>query len=169
MDPVDIKVELGPKELFSITKLLDKVDWTEPWIIMLLVFHGFVTVLAVATRNHGNIQAALFCILLLMVYFSEVLNEWAARNWRLFARDQYFDSRGTFFSTMIAAPLLLNCLFLVGHWLWISGTLLIKAKQSQFRSNLHRQHTPSGNSHYRQAHGSDSSSKSDVSDSSSHE
>ncbi|XP_076325939.1 transmembrane protein 18-like [Tachypleus tridentatus] len=113
MDPVNIKVELGPKELFSITKLLEEVDWTEPWIIMLLVFHGFVTILAVATRNYGNIQAALFCILLLMVYFSEVLNEWAARNWRLFARGQYFDSRGTFFSIMIAAPLLLNCLFLL--------------------------------------------------------
>ncbi|XP_013772146.1 transmembrane protein 18-like [Limulus polyphemus] len=156
-----VKVGIESKEIFSIMKLLEEVDWTEPWIILLLVFHGFITVLAVVTRNHGNIQAVLFCLLLLMVYFSEVLNEWAARNWRLFARDQYFDSSGVFISIMFAAPSLLNCLFLVCQWLWISGTLLIKAKQAQLRSQVQQQHADGSS---QQVRGSDRTYRRDTSD-----
>lgn len=48
-----------------------------------------------------------------MVYFSESLNELAARHWSSFSRQQYFDSQGLFISVVFSVPLLLNCMILV--------------------------------------------------------
>ncbi|KAH8026780.1 hypothetical protein HPB51_024329 [Rhipicephalus microplus] len=50
----------------------------------------------------------------LLVYFSEALNDLAARHWQAFSSQQYFDSQGMFISLVFSTPLLLNCIIMVG-------------------------------------------------------
>lgn len=123
-------------EVLNLFAFLKEIDWTEPWLICLLIFHILITTLNVVTRHHGNFQGAFFFSLLLIVFCSSNINEMAASNWSYFSRHQYFDSSGMFISVVFSAPLLLNCLIMVGHWLWTSATLMIKMKQMQFRQRL---------------------------------
>lgn len=50
------------------------VQWGEPWIIGLGVFHVVLLIAAVATRKNSNVQIALFGFILGLVYFAETLN-----------------------------------------------------------------------------------------------
>ncbi|GAB6019193.1 hypothetical protein CHUAL_000812 [Chamberlinius hualienensis] len=118
-------------QLSGLTDYLMSVDWTDPWLSILLAFHGFTFITTFLTRNYGNIQAVLFLTLLFLVYVSERLNELGAKYWRSFSRQQYFDSHGMFISLVFSLPLLFNCLAMVCYWLWTSGTLLVQLKRAQ--------------------------------------
>lgn len=54
-----------------------------------------------------------FSFLVIMVYFSENINEIASNNWKKFSRQQYFDSKGLFISIVFSVPILLNCMLMV--------------------------------------------------------
>ncbi|XP_035231021.1 transmembrane protein 18-like isoform X2 [Stegodyphus dumicola] len=123
-------------EVLNLITFLKEIDWTEPWLIGLLIFHAIITILTVVTRHHGNFQGAFFFSLLLLVFCSSNINELAAKNWKYFARQQYFDSSGMFISIVFSSPILLNCLVMVGHWLWTSGSLMVKVKQAQLKQRL---------------------------------
>lgn len=57
---------------------------------------------------------SIFCLFtVLLVYFSETINELAAIHWRSFSRQQYFDSSGLFISTVFSIPILLNCMLMI--------------------------------------------------------
>lgn len=55
----------------------------------------------------------ILCFSVLMVFFSESINEFASKNWALFSRQQYFDSKGLFISIVFSVPILLNCMIMV--------------------------------------------------------
>lgn len=146
-----------PADPLNIGNILVHVDWTEPWLMGLITFHVAILSLTLLTRDRGNVQAGLFVTALLLVYFSEALNELAAQHWRSFSSHQYFDSQGMFISLVFSAPLLLNCIIMVGQWMWTSGTLMIRLKQAQLRQEIRRQRSANSNSH----RSTDSSSKED--------
>lgn len=54
-----------------------------------------------------------FFFTVLLVYFSESINEIASTNWHVFSRQQYFDSKGLFISVVFSMPILLNCMLMV--------------------------------------------------------
>ncbi|KAF2895558.1 hypothetical protein ILUMI_10622 [Ignelater luminosus] len=112
------------------------IDWRDPWLIGLCIFHISVTLMALSTRNYGNFQAVLFFILLLLVYFSESINRLASTNWKIFSRQQYFDSRGLFISVVFSVPILLNCMLMVGSWLWQSRQLMVTLRTAQLKEKL---------------------------------
>lgn len=128
-----------PGDTLNIGSLIFQVDWTEPWLMCLVTFHIATLSLTLLTRDRGNVQAGLFVIALLLVYFSEALNDLAARHWQAFSSQQYFDSQGMFISLVFSTPLLLNCIIMVGQWMWTSGTLMIRIKQAQLREEMRRQ------------------------------
>ncbi|XP_037276123.1 transmembrane protein 18 isoform X1 [Rhipicephalus microplus] len=128
-----------PGDTLNIGSLIFQVDWTEPWLMCLVTFHIATFSLTLLTRDRGNVQAVLFMIALLLVYFSEALNDLAARHWQAFSSQQYFDSQGMFISLVFSTPLLLNCIIMVGQWMWTSGTLMIRIKQAQLREEMRRQ------------------------------
>ena len=110
-------------------------------MVGLIAFHIIVTSMVLFTRNHSNFQIILFFILLLLVYFSETINQLASNNWRLMATHQYFDSKGMFISMVFSIPILLNCMCMVATWLYQSSQLMTKLKKAQLRqqAQLHAQ------------------------------
>lgn len=138
---------VSPGDTLNIGSILVQVDWTEPWLVGLITFHIVILSLTLLTRDRGNVQAGLFVVALLLVYFSEALNELAAQHWRAFSSQQYFDSQGMFISLVFSAPLLLNCIIMVGQWMWTSGTLMIRLKQAQLRREIRRQRSANSNHH----------------------
>ncbi|XP_074038710.1 transmembrane protein 18 isoform X2 [Leptinotarsa decemlineata] len=109
------------------------IEWKDPWIIALFTFHISIFMMAILTRNYGNFQALLFFCLLLLVYFSESINKLASTNWNIFSRQQLFDSNGLFISVVFSMPILLNCILMVGSWMYQSTQLMKNLKLAQLR------------------------------------
>lgn len=129
---------------FNPWTLIENIDWRDPLLIGIVLFHIAVTLTALLTRNHSNFQVLLFLILLLLVYFSENINELAAQNWNLISRQQYFDSKGMFISLIFSVPILLNCMVMMASWLWQSSELMVQLKRAQLKQSLKR-HSDSRN------------------------
>ncbi|XP_050502240.1 transmembrane protein 18 isoform X2 [Diabrotica virgifera virgifera] len=100
-------------QINSFLHFLGNIEWRDPWLIALFTFHISIFMMALLTRNYGNFQALLFFCLLLLVYFSESINKMASTNWKIFSRQQYFDSNGLFISVVFSIPILLNCILMV--------------------------------------------------------
>ncbi|KAI4901326.1 hypothetical protein NFI96_025226, partial [Prochilodus magdalenae] len=92
---------------------LQSVEWSEPWLIGLLVFHLLCFAFTVFTCKHYRLQIFHFLLMVTMVYSAEYLNELAAMNWRSFSKFQYFDSKGMFISLVFSVPLLFNTIIIV--------------------------------------------------------
>uniref|UniRef100_A0AAZ1XT41 PiggyBac transposable element-derived protein domain-containing protein n=1 Tax=Oreochromis aureus TaxID=47969 RepID=A0AAZ1XT41_OREAU len=57
------------------------VQWSEPWLIGLLVFHAVCLFLTLLTCKYYRAQICHFLLVVGLVYSAEYLNELAARNW----------------------------------------------------------------------------------------
>uniref|UniRef100_A0A6B2EFV4 Transmembrane protein 18 n=1 Tax=Phlebotomus kandelakii TaxID=1109342 RepID=A0A6B2EFV4_9DIPT len=123
-------------EIRDLLGFLKSIDWYDPLLMALISFHILITLATLFTRNHGNFQVVLFLLLIMLVYFSESINEFAAHNWRTFSRQQYFDSKGLFISMVFSVPILLNLMLMVGSWLYQSTQLMAKLKTAQLREQL---------------------------------
>ncbi|XP_014784512.1 transmembrane protein 18 [Octopus bimaculoides] len=127
---------MNPVEVDEITGLgsyLKSVDWSERWFLGLGTFHVICALLTIFTKSHGTSQTLHFAVMLLLVYSAKYINEWAAKNYRLFAEQQYFDSNGLFISLVFSVPILLNCLVIVILWLWNVGHLIADVKRLKYK------------------------------------
>lgn len=109
------------------------VDWTEPWVVGLIVFHITLLVLAVASRKHSNVQMAMFFCVLLSVYAAERMNIYLHRHWKSFARQPYFDSHGVFLSVVWSGPLLLVSALILFNSLLTLTSLMVKWKRAELK------------------------------------
>ncbi|XP_055836485.1 transmembrane protein 18 [Episyrphus balteatus] len=125
-------------EITGYWSFLMSIDWKDPWLIGLVSLHILTTATALMSRNNTNFQIFLFLMLLSIVYFSESINEYAALNWRSFSKQQYFDSNGLFISTVFSIPILLNCMLLIGAWLYNSTQMMTKLKTRQLKERARR-------------------------------
>ncbi|KAM7342446.1 transmembrane protein 18 [Cochliomyia hominivorax] len=135
IDPNLIEVN----EITDYWSFLMSIDWRDPWLIGLIILHILTTTTTLMTRNNTNFQIFLFLILLSAVYFSESINEYAALNWRSFSKQQYFDSNGLFISTVFSIPILLNCMLLIGAWLYNSTKMMATLKTAQLKDKVRRE------------------------------
>ncbi|KAJ7524014.1 hypothetical protein O6H91_18G073100 [Diphasiastrum complanatum] len=100
---------------------VSSVDWTEPWLLALMIFHVYLLVVSIKSRKDNNLQMGIFFFGFVGIYFAERLNVLLARSWNRFARHPYFDQSGVFLSTVWSGPLLLiSIVILVSFWNVIS-------------------------------------------------
>mmetsp|Transcript_3064 Transcript_3064/g.6666 ORF Transcript_3064/g.6666 Transcript_3064/m.6666 type:complete len:204 (-) Transcript_3064:334-945(-) len=111
------------------------IDWTEPWIIGLCSFHVVILLLAVLTKKHNTFQIAVFCLITSSVYVAEQMNTIMAKNWKSFARQNYFDKRGVFISATWSTPLLLIAMVMLAQSLYSASSLLVQVKRKQLIHN----------------------------------
>ncbi|XP_023178485.1 transmembrane protein 18 [Drosophila hydei] len=135
MHPGQIEVN----EITGLWTFLLTIDWKDPWLIGLITLHVLTTSTALLTRNNTNFQVVLFLVLLSVVYFSESINEYAAANWQTFSKQQYFDNNGLFISTVFSIPILLNCMLLIGTWLYNSTQIMVTLKTAQLKEKARRE------------------------------
>ncbi|XP_041360949.1 transmembrane protein 18-like [Gigantopelta aegis] len=115
------------------------IDWTEKWLQGLLLFHLASFGLTYLIRHNGTLQIAHFTVSLLLVWCAEYINEEAAKYWKLFSNQQYFDSNGLFISVVFSMPILCNCLVIVMMWLFNAGNLMVQVKRVQLVKEAKRQ------------------------------
>lgn len=114
------------------------IDWSERWLLALLLFHLCVWLVVVGTRRHNTVQMVLLVALLAVVRAAEWINGVAGRHWELFASQQYFDKHGVFVSVMLSVNLLLAAFFILGNALRASVAMLIEVKKKEFKHEAKR-------------------------------
>jgi len=112
---------------------VSSVEWTEPWIIALILFHIFVFAFIILTRKRSEIQNPLFFILLFLIYCGQWINDWGKQNWERFATQPYFDSTGVFFIIMYSLPLLIASLIVLINIVIMMANLAVQVKKAKLR------------------------------------
>ncbi|XP_020488551.1 transmembrane protein 18 [Labrus bergylta] len=134
--PID---EFSNLRITSIWTFLMSVQWSEPWLIGMLVFHVVCLFLTVLTCRYYKAQICLFMLMAGLVYSAEYLNEFAAMNWRSFSNFQYFDSKGMFISLVYSIPLLLNTVIIVMVWVYRTFSTMTELKTLQLKRKARRE------------------------------
>ena len=114
------------------------IDWSERWLLALLLFPLCVWLVVVGTRRHNTVQMVLLVALLAVVRSAEWINGVAGRHWELFASQQYFDKHGVFVSVMLSVNLLLAAFFILGNALRASVAMLIEVKKKECKHEAKR-------------------------------
>ncbi|CAN9507433.1 unnamed protein product [Ophioblennius macclurei] len=136
--PIDAFSKL---RITSIWTFLMSVQWSEPWLVGLLVFHAVCVLVTVVTCRFYRAQICHFLLIVALVYSAEYLNELAALNWRSFSEFQYFDSKGMFISLVFSIPLLLNAVIIVMVWVYRTFSTMTELKTLQLKRKARRQKT----------------------------
>ncbi|XP_028997976.1 transmembrane protein 18 [Betta splendens] len=123
----------------SISTFLMSVQWSERWLIWLMVFHVVCLFLTVITCRFYRAQICHFLLMVGLVYSAEYLNELAAMNWRSFSDFQYFDSKGMFISLVFSIPLLLNTVIIVAVWVYRTFSTMTELKTLQLKRKARRE------------------------------
>ncbi|KAI7895703.1 transmembrane protein 18-domain-containing protein [Mucor mucedo] len=110
------------------------VDWTQPWIISVIVFHLLCFLISIKLRNNHDALPIYFMILMGMAALTQPLNSLAIQHWSLFSTESYFDTSGLFIVSVYAFPLIFNCSLTLAFILRAVVSTLIKAKRAQLKS-----------------------------------
>ncbi|XP_058218579.1 uncharacterized protein LOC131329469 [Rhododendron vialii] len=109
------------------------IDWTEPWLMCLMLFHFVLLLIVIMSRKNINFQMCLFLLALAGVYFAETLNSVLRDNWKSFAGQDYFDPRGLFLSVLWSGPLLVIAIIILVNTLFSLCHLIVRWKKAELR------------------------------------
>ncbi|KAI3937377.1 hypothetical protein MKW98_001948 [Papaver atlanticum] len=109
------------------------IDWKEPWLIGLILFHVALLLTTILSRKNINFQMCLFLVALAGVYFAENINTILASNWKSFAGQNYFDPRGIFLSVLWSGPLLIISIIVLVNTLFSLCQLMVKWKRAELK------------------------------------
>lgn len=109
------------------------IDWKEPWLICLILFHVTLLLVVIVSRRNVNFQLCLSLLSFSGVYLAERINTFLAKNWKSFAGQNYFDPHGLFISVLWSGPLLLLSMLIMVNTLITLCQLIIKWKRAELR------------------------------------
>ncbi|KAH8273461.1 hypothetical protein KR018_002458, partial [Drosophila ironensis] len=127
-------------EISGYWAFLMSINWRDPWLVGLMAAHILTTTtISVLSRNNVNIQFFLFLFLVLTVYFTKSINEYASSKWSTFSGQPSIENNGLFISTVFSIPILLNCMLLISTWFYNSTQAMATLQAAQIRERLHQQ------------------------------
>ncbi|KAJ6803240.1 transmembrane protein 18 [Iris pallida] len=109
------------------------INWKEPWLICLILFHVTLLLVVIISRRNVNFQLCLSLLSFSGVYLAERINTFLAKNWKSFAGQNYFDPHGLFISVLWSGPLLLLSMLIMVNTLITLCQLIIKWKRAELR------------------------------------
>ncbi|KAG0452374.1 hypothetical protein HPP92_024769 [Vanilla planifolia] len=109
------------------------IDWKEPWLICLLLFHFTLLVTAIISRKRVNFQFGLSILAFSGVFLAERINGFLGKHWKSFARQNYFDRNGLFISVLWSGPLLLLSIIIIVSTLVSLCKLIVQWKRAELR------------------------------------
>lgn len=109
------------------------IDWKEPWLVCLMLFHFMMLIIIFTSRKNINFQMSLFLLSLAGVYLAERLNKVLSDNWKSFAGQNYFDRHGVFLSVLWSGPLLVFSMIILVNTLFSLCQLIVKWKRAELR------------------------------------
>ncbi|XP_059631908.1 uncharacterized protein LOC132274608 [Cornus florida] len=109
------------------------IDWKEPWLICLMLFHIVLLVVTFISRKNVNFQMCLFLLALSGVYLAETVNRLLGDNWKSFAGQNYFDPHGVFLSVLWSGPLLIVAIIILVNILFSLCQLMVRWKRAELR------------------------------------
>lgn len=111
------------------------IDWTDPFIVCLLLFHLLVLVTAWSWRDRAVGQLFIYLVLAALTFSAQSLNDYCREHWReMGIRQNYFDRRGVFMMIMFCAPMLAVTLFMTVHMLYQTASLMVMVGASKVRA-----------------------------------
>ncbi|GJN14494.1 hypothetical protein PR202_gb01331 [Eleusine coracana subsp. coracana] len=112
------------------------VDWTEPWLMCLMVFHVILLLSAVGLRRNANFQLFLLFLAYSGVYMAEKMNRYLGEHWQNFAGRNYFDRAGVFISVVWSGPLIFVSIISVVCSLITLCRMMVKWKRAELRHRV---------------------------------
>ncbi|XP_008783402.1 transmembrane protein 18 [Phoenix dactylifera] len=109
------------------------IDWKEPWLICLLLFHLSLLLTTIISRKNVNFQLCLSILAFTGVYLAERINNFMGKHWKSFASQNYFDPHGLFISVLWSGPLLFVTIVIVVNTLFTLCHLIVKWKKAELR------------------------------------
>ncbi|PWA44254.1 hypothetical protein CTI12_AA528120 [Artemisia annua] len=109
------------------------IDWKEPWLVGLMIFHFMALIVIISSRKNINFQMYLFLLSLAGVYLAERLNTVLSDNWKSFAGQNYFDRHGVFLSVLWSGPLLIFATIILVNTLFSLCNLIVKWKRAELK------------------------------------
>ncbi|KAI7880215.1 hypothetical protein K492DRAFT_76802 [Lichtheimia hyalospora FSU 10163] len=110
------------------------IDWSQPWLMVLVGFHVSCFITTIALRNHHNALSLYFFLLLGLAAMTQTLNHLGQNYWDRFSTVNYFDGNGMFIVSVYAFPLIFNGFFTLIFVLKAAANLMVKVKRAQLRS-----------------------------------
>lgn len=127
----------APKDGYEhLQAFLAAVNWTEPWLRILLGFHVLLFLIALIWRRDVDVQMAVLVVICMLVFGAEHLNTFCREHWRFFATQNYFDEHGSFAGAVLATPLLCIAFFQLINLLVLASSALITAKRLQLKAKI---------------------------------
>eukprot|EP01083_Nonionella_stella_P110284 322576_1 len=114
---------------------IEAVNWTENWLLCVILFELSLLGFTVYTQQNWKIQSVLFIMTYIIVTCAQYINEWCHNNWKTFATQNYFDPPGMFITVMVSLPLCLISLIALVLGLYNASQLVIKVKTLEFKQH----------------------------------
>merc|ERR1719203_1836988 len=115
---------------------IEAVDWSETFILTMLLFELLLFGFTIYTQQNWAIQSFLFILTFIIVTCAQYINEWCSNNWQSFSNQNYFDPSGFFITIMLSLPLCLISLIALIIGLYNASQLVIKVKTFEFKQQL---------------------------------
>jgi hypothetical protein len=101
------------------------VDWSEPWLRVLLGAHIALLLAIGLTRKSERYQLGMFAFCSITVFGAERINTYGRMHWEEFATQNYFDEQGRFISVVLSTPLLISAVCILVNILFIMTSMMV--------------------------------------------
>lgn len=110
----------GAVHVNVVADFIDSVQWSEPFIIGLILMQLTLFATVYLTRRQSVVQFAILSVLTVVSVAAEKLNRLGRTHWSSFASQNYFDRSGLFLLIFVCGPYIVVANFIVVSFCTIS-------------------------------------------------